>query len=159
MKRIKYILPVLLACIWNAGTLNARKIEPGPSSFHIGIEEGMPSSETYYVHQDRRGYIWFCTDRGVVKYDGFRLQLYNKSNGLPDEVVFKIFEDELGRIWFYLYNGTLAYYDHQERKIIPYKYNHILSQLNHGDYNSRKFFSVDKEDNVYYSGLYGFARI
>lgn len=130
-----------------------------PSHMNISVHDGLPSSETYYVHQDRHGYMWFCTDHGVVKYDGFRTHLYNKTNGLPDEVVFKIFEDEIGRVWFYLYNGTLAYYDHGKRKMIPYKYNHLLKQVNHGDFNIRKAFTVDKDDNVTYSGNYSLARI
>ncbi len=130
-----------------------------PSYMNISVHDGLPSSETYYVHQDRHGYMWFCTDHGVVKYDGFRTHLYNKTNGLPDEVVFKIFEDEIGRVWFYLYNGTLAYYDHGKRKMIPYKYNHLLKRVNHGDFNIRKAFTVDKDDNVTYSGNYSLARI
>lgn len=62
-------------------------------------------------------------------------------------------------MWFYLYNGQLAYYDPQKEKAFPYKYNHILSKLNHGDFNNRKSFSVEKDDNVYYSGIYGTGRI
>lgn len=137
----------------------AQKRNWEPAYANISINEGLPSSETYYVHQDRTGNLWFCTDHGVVRYDGFRLHVYNKSNGLPDEVVFKIYEDYKGRVWFYLYNGMLAYYDHQQKKIVPYKYNHLLVKLNHGDFNHRKSFSVEKDDNVYYSGLYGTGRI
>lgn len=130
-----------------------------PSYRNISVNDGLPSSETYYVHQDRRGNLWFCTDHGVVKYDGFRLHIFNKSNGLPDEVVFKILEDNKGRLWFYLYNGKLAYYDPQKKKIFPYKYNHLLVQLNHGDFNHRKCYSIGKDDDIYYSGIYGSARI
>lgn len=130
-----------------------------PSYMHISVHDGLPSSETYFVHQDSHGYMWFCTDHGVVKYDGFRMHLYNKSNGLPDEVVFEIFEDEIGRVWFYLYNGTLAYYDHERRKMLPYKYNHLLKEVNHGDFNTRKSFIVDKDDQVTYAGNYNLARI
>ncbi|TSJ45785.1 sensor histidine kinase [Fluviicola chungangensis] len=130
-----------------------------PSYMNISVNDGLPSSETYYVHQDRSGFIWFCTDHGVVRYDGFRLHVYNKSSGLPDEVVFKIQEDYKGRLWFYLYNGKIAYYDPQKKKILPYKYNHLLVKMNHGDFNHRKSFAVDKDDNVYYSGIYQTGRI
>ncbi|WP_343634309.1 histidine kinase [Fluviicola sp.] len=126
---------------------------------NISITDGLPSSETYYVYQDRSGNVWFCTDHGVVRYNGFKLHVYNKSNGLPDEVVFKIQEDDRGRVWFYLYNGRLAYYDPQKKRVFPYKYNHLLVKLNHGDFNHRKSFSIDKDDNVYYSGIYATARI
>lgn len=140
-------------------SFSQEKEEWKPAYMNISVNEGLPSSETYFVRQDSHGYMWFCTDHGVVKYDGFRTHLYNKTNGLPDEVVFKIVEDEIGRVWFYLYNGTLAYYDHERRKMFPYKYNHLLKQVNHGDFNIRKSYVVDKDDNVTYSGNYSLARI
>lgn len=148
-----------LVCVLGVFMLHAQKMEPAPSTFHIGVKDGLPSSETYYVHQDKQGYMWFCTDRGVVKYDGFRVQVYNKSNGLPDDVIFKVIEDEKGRVWFYLYNGSLAYYDHKQEKMIPYRYNYQLRKLNHGDFNGVKLFSVDEQDNVYYTGLYESGKI
>lgn len=37
---------------------------------HYGIEEGLPSPETYFAHQDASGYMWFGTDRGLSRYDG-----------------------------------------------------------------------------------------
>lgn len=156
-----YFRPVIFTWICILGTvdLHAQKMDAAPSVFQIGVQDGLPSSETYYVHQDKKGFMWFCTDRGVVKYDGFRVQVYNKSNGLPDDVVFKVIEDEKGRVWFYLYNGSLAYYDHREGKMTPYKYNYQLRKLNHGDFNSLKTFSIDKYDNVYYTGIYEYGKI
>lgn len=151
---------ILLIIFFASVTVSfSQKEDWKPAYMNISVNDGLPSSETYFVHQDSHGYMWFCTDHGVVKYDGFRLHLYTKSNGLPDDVVFEIFEDEIGRVWFYLYNGTLAFYDHKRRKMFPYKYNHLLKQVNHGDFNTRKSFVVDKDGNVTYSGNYSLARI
>lgn len=151
VKRIYHLVAVLFLVV-NHSFTQKNPWEPAYTNF--SVDDGLPSSETYYVHQDRNNYMWFCTDRGVVRYDGFRFEVFNKSNGLPDEVVFKIIEDEAGRVWFYLYSGKLAYYDPLKKKIFPYKYNHILNKLNHGDFNHQKWFSVDKDDNVYYVGVY-----
>lgn len=63
---------------------------------HIGVNQGLPSSETYFIHQDRKGYIWICTDRGVVRYDGSKKKIYTKKDGLSDDVVFKVYEDFKG---------------------------------------------------------------
>ncbi len=156
IRKINSLIIILFAGVQSSFTQN--KVWE-PSYMNISVNDGLPSSETYYVHQDRSGDMWFCTDHGVVRYDGFRLHVYDKSNGLPDEVVFKIIEDNKGRLWFYLYNGKLAYYDPQKKKIFPYKYNHLLVQLNHGDFNHRKSYSIESDDNVYYSGIYGAARI
>ncbi len=38
--------------------------------FQYDIEQGLPSSEVYDGFQDPLGYLWFTTDRGIVKFDG-----------------------------------------------------------------------------------------
>jgi ligand-binding sensor domain-containing protein len=123
--------------------------EPAYRSF--SIKEGLPSSETYFVHQSQQGYIWFCTDRGVVKYDGFHMEVLTTRNGLPDNVIFWIYEDYKGRIWFISYNGLLSYYDTGLHKVIKYKYNYLISDYIGNNLYPHKTFCVDKKDNIYFS--------
>lgn len=78
---------------------------------HIGVNQGLPSSETYFVFQNSKGFIWICTDRGVVKFDGSKKKVFTKKDGLTDDVVFKVYEDFKGRIWFITYNGLLCYFE------------------------------------------------
>ena len=82
---------------------------------------GLPSSETYMVHQDAKGFLWIATDNGVVKYDGHEFVTYTTKDGLTDNTVFGFFEDHKGRIWFRTYNGALCYYENDSIKV--YKYN------------------------------------
>lgn len=123
--------------------------EPAYRTF--SIKEGLPSSETYFVHQSKQGYIWFCTDRGVVKYDGFHMEVLTTRSGLPDNVIFWIYEDLKGRIWFISYNGLLSYYDTERHKVIRYKYNHLISDYIGNNLYPHKTFCVDKKDNIYFS--------
>lgn len=60
--------------------------------------------------QDSRGYIWFATDKGVARYNGYSFTTFTTSEGLSDNQVFDIYEDSRQRIWFACYNGTLCYY-------------------------------------------------
>jgi ligand-binding sensor domain-containing protein len=53
--------------------------EPQPKFHSYTVEDGLPSSETYFIHQDRKGFIWICTDRGVVKFDGYNFKLFTKA--------------------------------------------------------------------------------
>lgn len=85
---------------------------------HFGVNEGLPSSETYYVTKDSKGYLWVATDAGVVKYDGYKFKSYSTRNGLPDNTVFKIHEDSKSRIWFSSYSGRFSYYDSNTDSII-----------------------------------------
>ena len=86
---INRVLFGLLICFFS-GISYSHHIDWQPSYRIFSIKEGLPSSETYFVHQDRKGYIWFCTDRGVVKYDGFHMEVLTTKKGLPDNVIFWI---------------------------------------------------------------------
>lgn len=96
---------------------------------HYGVNQGLPSSETYFVTQDSRGYLWIATDAGVVKYDGYQFKTYTTADGLPDNTVFKIHEDKYGRIWFSTYSGRFAYYVHKTDSVYPIKANDTLTKL------------------------------
>lgn len=77
-------------------------------------DNGLPSSTIYSVFQDSKGYLWFGTDRGISKYDGYYFTNYTVSDGLADNEVFNFFEDFSGRIWFYSFNGKISYYYHNK---------------------------------------------
>jgi ligand-binding sensor domain-containing protein len=131
---------------------NAQFDSPQPTFYNYSIAEGLPSSETYFVHQDKKGYIWICTDRGVVRYNGYKMRVFTEKDGLPDNVVFKIYEDYKGRLWFLTYNGLLSYWDGS--RIVAYKYNDVVKNYLGSDITTYKSISVDKNDNIYYSAQF-----
>jgi signal transduction histidine kinase len=91
------------------------------------IANGLPSMEVYEVFQDSKGFIWFGTDNGVVKYDGTDMTVYQTNDGLTDPVVFGMVEDEEGKIWFRTFSGKLCYY--KGGNIYPYQHNDSLSRF------------------------------
>ena len=74
------------------------------------VEEGLPTSNIYSVFEDSFGYIWFTTDTGILRYDGYDFKNFTTDDGLPDNEVFKIFEDSKKRLWFFTLNGKIGYY-------------------------------------------------
>ncbi|HWY37754.1 MAG TPA: histidine kinase [Bacteroidia bacterium] len=88
-------------------------------SFHVNaqklilknykVKNGLPSNEVYCVFQDSKGFIWFGTDDGVSRFDGYIFKNYTTEDGLADNVVFGIIEDKHGRIWFRSLSGKLCY--------------------------------------------------
>ncbi len=81
-----------------------------PYSVDYSIEDGLPTSNVYGVFEDTNGFLWFATDVGVLRYDGYEFQHFNTDNGLGDNEVFKIVEDQQSRIWFLTLNGKLSYF-------------------------------------------------
>ena len=114
---------------------------------NFSVNEGLPSSETYFVHQDKKGYIWVCTDRGVARYDGFKFDVFTTKQGLPDNVVFYVYEDQFDRIWFIGNSEKLSYY--KNGKIYLYKYNDLIYKALNISPRPGKRFSVDKYGNIY----------
>ncbi len=98
-----------------------------PGLVNYSIREGLPSTEVYEVFQDSQGFIWFATDHGVVKFDGYEMKVITVKDGLTDPVVFGITEDEQQRIWFRTYSGKLSLVEND--KIKPYKWNNQLEEL------------------------------
>jgi signal transduction histidine kinase len=95
--------------------------------YNYAIPEGLPSSEVYDVYQDKQKFIWFATDNGVVKFDGSKMETFQKKDGLSDPVVFNFFEDDRDRLWFRTYSGKLSYYENG--KIKPYRFNEKLHEV------------------------------
>ncbi|TND06476.1 MAG: putative signal transduction histidine kinase [Bacteroidetes bacterium] len=93
---------------------------------HFGVEQGLPGSEAYDILQDRDGFIWIATDRGVGRYDGYSFRNFNSSDGLTDNTVFILAEDKTGNIWCATMNSKLCYFSGE--KIIPFAHNSALEK-------------------------------
>jgi signal transduction histidine kinase/ligand-binding sensor domain-containing protein len=97
------------------------------SYLNFGVAEGLPSVEVYTVIKDKKGFLWFGTDNGVVRFDGGKFEVFNLELGLVDPVVFGLHEDQMGRIWFRSFTGKLAYFYNE--KIVPYRYNDSIQKF------------------------------
>jgi ligand-binding sensor domain-containing protein len=72
--------------------------------------DGLSSDLVYSAIEDKEGYLWFCTDAGVSRFDGTEFMNLGPSDGLSDNEVLSVFEDSKGRIWFLTVNGRLSYW-------------------------------------------------
>ena len=80
---------------------------------HYSLEQGLPNSTIRFVIQDREGYLWFTTDNGVVRYDGYHFQSYvNKpgdSTSFINDVAWCSYVDKEGTLWFGSGDGLEKY--------------------------------------------------
>ena len=110
------------------------------------VEDGLPSSEVYSAFQDSKGYMWFATDAGVSRFNGYEFENFDASDGLTDNTIFLITEDIKGRIWFGSFNCQLSYY--KDGKIFPYEHNNVLKDTLNG-VNIIWSFTIDTDMNIY----------
>jgi len=84
--------------------------KPQPIYKHYTVDDGLPSSEVYHVIQDSKGYMWFATDRGVSRFNGYEFENFSTEDGLSDNTVFGIHPDHKGKLWFRSFSGKLSYF-------------------------------------------------
>src|SRR5882724_9745448 len=72
-------------------------------------DNGLPQNVVYAVTQTRDGYLWLTTFDGLVRYDGVRFTVFNRSNskGLTSNRFSALFEDTDGTLWMGTIDGGL----------------------------------------------------
>ncbi len=72
------------------------------------INDGLPSNFILDICQDTEGYMWFATQLGVSRFDGYKFENFGIDKGLPSNDVRCIYPDSEGNIWFGTYGGGIA---------------------------------------------------
>jgi ligand-binding sensor domain-containing protein len=61
------------------------------------------------IFQDKTGFVWFGTNKGLFKFNGKTYQRFTTADSLQDNQVTAIAQDSLGRIWIGHENGALSF--------------------------------------------------
>lgn len=94
---------------------------------HFGVDEGLPSSQVYDICQDKQGYIWFATDKGLSRFNGYEFENFNTNDGLPGNVILRFYPQQNGEIWGYSYhNKALFYFNKNFDGFKAYKHNNLI---------------------------------
>lgn len=77
---------------------------------HWTAQNGLPQNSVRDVLQTRDGYLWFTTYDGLVRFDGVRFTVFNKSNspGLSSNRFTSLAEDENGDLWAVVETGQIV---------------------------------------------------
>ncbi len=81
----------------------------------ITTETGLPESQIVSFTQDKYGYLWFGTQNGLVRYDGFQLKNYpfkdREGNDVDVCVVTSLYEDSHGTLWAIIFESGIYTYN------------------------------------------------
>ncbi len=103
-------------------------------------DDGLASNEVHYCLQTPDGYMWFATDSGLSRYDGYEFKNYGTREGLTNPVVFNLQLDPDGRLWMATLSGELYYLEND--RIHPFAGNDTIRSLleqSSAYYNGRQF--------------------
>lgn len=90
----------------------------------ITIEDGLSQSVVFCIKQDRKGFMWFTTQDGLNRYDGYRFHIYRPDPTNPYTISHDnstmLLEDHRGQIWIGTRGGGLNRYDYATDRFIRY---------------------------------------
>ncbi len=90
----------------------------------IGVYEGLPHSIATAVAQDGRGLIWIGTMGGLVRYDGYRMQVFEAASkrvpGPPDVYIRNLLALADGSVLIGTNAGGMARFDPSGNTFKPY---------------------------------------
>src|SRR6267143_3877940 len=61
--------------------------------------DGLPHNVINKIVRDSRGFLWFCTDDGLSRFDGYEFLNFGIEQGLPHPVVNDLLETREGEYW------------------------------------------------------------
>ena len=117
---------------------------------HISIEQGLSQSSVKVIFQDRRGFLWFGTEDGLNRYDGYNVKIYKPDpdaiHSLSDRWINSIVEDREGYLWIATRLG-LNRYDPRTEEFIRFVHDDAnpVSLID----NHINVLHIDKNDNLW----------
>lgn len=105
---------LLLCFITNLLIISLHAQEPRPISFvHIGLNEGLSQSTVFGITQDKQGNLWFATNNGLNKYNGYEFTVYQhdeqNEHSIGSDIVRTCVADKSGRVWSGTEKGLSLY--------------------------------------------------
>lgn len=84
---------------------------------NISVDQGLSQSSVLAIIQDQYGLMWFGTQDGLNKYDGYEFTIFKHdpedTNSLSNNTILSIYEDDAGIMWI----GTVAGLDRYKREL------------------------------------------
>jgi ligand-binding sensor domain-containing protein len=131
----------------------------------ISTLNGLSNNTVISIIEDKKGFIWFGTDEGLNRFDGYSFKIYkrlpNNANGLSHNIIKALFEDSEGIIWIGTHGGGLISFNPLSENFTTYtnnpsdsnsiSHNDITSIIEDGNYlwidtdNGLDKFDVKKE--------------
>lgn len=79
---------------------------------HLTMREGLSHNTVMSILQDSEGFVWFGTESGLNRYDGYSIRLYRRERGntraLASDFIWVVAEDSRGDLWLATSGGGVA---------------------------------------------------
>jgi signal transduction histidine kinase/ligand-binding sensor domain-containing protein/CheY-like chemotaxis protein len=93
---------------------------------NISLEHGLSQSVINAMLQDNKGFLWFATQDGLNRYDGYEFRIFENDPENPSSLshnwVTALLEDQTGKLWIGTNGGGLNRYDRDLEQFIRYPF-------------------------------------
>src|SRR5687767_15549436 len=127
---------VLICALMGAVSAVAQEGRAGLISFRrIAIPEDVPAHLCSAIAQDATGLLWFGTQGGLVRYDGYELRVYRSNPADPTTLAGSYVRALLvasdGRLWVGTFSGGLSVFDPRTEKFTRFQvaYDRVEGQI------------------------------
>ncbi|MDH6312114.1 ligand-binding sensor domain-containing protein/signal transduction histidine kinase/DNA-binding response OmpR family regulator [Parabacteroides sp. PFB2-10] len=80
---------------------------------HYEIKDGLPSNTVRTLTQDSRGFMWFGTENGLSRFDGYSFKNFQYTAGSPSSIgsnyIYALYEDPNQNLWVGTDDGVYIY--------------------------------------------------
>jgi ligand-binding sensor domain-containing protein len=124
---------------------------------HFDVDDGLPSSQVFSAFQDKEGYMWFTTDNGLSRFDGYSFQNFSTKDGIIDNTILSgTVAQDSSILFFTLSSGFFWYKNGQFYKIKSKAYNRLINtqRLKITNYALDKYKTIwfrTNQNGIYYS--------
>jgi len=125
---------------------------------NLTVEDRLPSHRVLCVCQDQRGFMWFGTEEGLCRYDGFTFREYvadiNNPASISNNAVRAVVEDQFGNLWIGTDGGGLNYFKTDSEEFFQF----ALPEFSFEQTNrepGRIYAILRTDNNSFWIGSYG----
>jgi signal transduction histidine kinase/DNA-binding response OmpR family regulator/streptogramin lyase len=101
--------------------------------------------------QDKSGFLWLASDKGLLRFDGFSIITFthdkNNANSLPHNKVLNLLEDDQGYLWLITQGGGLSRFDPKHFTFTNFA--HDVQDLTSLDSNKLLSLSLAKDNKLW----------
>ena len=105
MHALRFLRTLACSAVLALATLQGAQAASPPSLRfeHLSVSQGLMQESVLAVAQDAQGFMWFGTQAGLARYDGYRMMAFrnvvNDPASLANNWVRVLHVDRKGRLW------------------------------------------------------------